>query len=166
MLFHFMITTQQYLQTMVHILIIGTIMRLNGCCLHCCCLRCCLYQCLYQCYCLLQARKLVQAAEAEDDMAGLPLPLLARAAGHWKARTQQQQHPKAPPTAAACLEEKPLTPLEELLGRGRLPPCSCILIVLVTLHANVYKPQGGTRTVLPAQTGRPAAHVIVLWPQA
>ena len=63
-----------------------------------------------------QAQKLVQAAEPEHEVAGLPLPLLARAAGHWKARTQQHRHHPALTTAAA--EEKPLSPLEELLGRG------------------------------------------------
>ncbi|KAA6419574.1 MAG: hypothetical protein FRX49_10499 [Trebouxia sp. A1-2] len=62
-----------------------------------------------------QARKLVQAAEAEDEISGLPLPLLARAAGHWKARTDHRHKDPAP---AAVTFDKPLSPLEELMGRG------------------------------------------------
>ena len=68
---------------------------------------------------MVQAREVVQAAAAEDEVAGLPLPLLARAAGHWKARTQQHRHQPAPVSNAAE-EEKQLSPLEELLGRGRM----------------------------------------------
>ena len=63
-----------------------------------------------------QARKLVQAAEGEDEISGLPLPLLARAAGHWKARTDHRHKDPAP---AALASDKPLSPLEELMGRGR-----------------------------------------------
>lgn len=69
--------------------------------------------------CVVQARKLVQAAEPEDEVAGLPLPLLARAAAHWKVRTQQHQPPH-PPSAPAAFEQKPLSPVEELLGPGML----------------------------------------------
>lgn len=63
-----------------------------------------------------QARKLVQAAEAEDEISGLPLPLLARAAGHWKARTGHRHKDPAPTVVAS---DKPLSPLEELMGRGK-----------------------------------------------
>ncbi|DBA77663.1 TPA: hypothetical protein ACH3X1_009459 [Trebouxia sp. C0004] len=62
-----------------------------------------------------QARKLVQAAEAEDEISSLPLPLLARAAGHWKARTDHRHKDPAPAVVAS---DKPLSPLEELMGRG------------------------------------------------
>ena len=65
---------------------------------------------------IAQARKLVQAAEAEDEISGLPLPLLARAAGHWKARTDHRHKDPAP---AAVTFDKPLSPLEELMGRGK-----------------------------------------------
>lgn len=63
-----------------------------------------------------QARKLVQAAEPEEEVCGLPLPLLARAAGHWKARAD---HHRKDPTPVLAAPQKPLSPLEELLGRGR-----------------------------------------------
>ncbi len=65
----------------------------------------------------VQARKLVQAAEAEDEISGLPLPLLARAAGHWKARTDHRHKDPAPAVVAS---DKPLSPLEELMGQGKL----------------------------------------------
>lgn len=59
-----------------------------------------------------QARKLVQVAEAEDEVLGLPLPLLARTAAHWKARTEHHLH------SPAAASDKPLSPMEQLLGRG------------------------------------------------
>ena len=57
----------------------------------------------------------MQAAEAEDEISGLPLPLLARAAGHWKARTDHRHKDPAPAVVAS---DKPLSPFEELMGRG------------------------------------------------
>jgi len=58
----------------------------------------------------------VQAAEPQDEIAGLPLPLLARAAGHWKARTDHHHLKELAPAVAG--NDMPLLPLEELLGRG------------------------------------------------
>lgn len=63
----------------------------------------------------LQARKVVQAAPPEDELAGFPLPLMARYAGHWQARTK---HHKAPTLAVEA--QPPLTPMEQLLGKGTL----------------------------------------------
>ena len=62
-----------------------------------------------------QARKAVQAAGFEDELSGLPLPLIARYAGHWKARTQQHKEPVQPAKMQTAL-----SPMEELLGRGSL----------------------------------------------
>ena len=107
------------------------------------------------CCCLLQAQKLVQAAEPEDVLAGLPLPLLARAAGHWKARTQQhQRRQQAPPAAAAAaaggMHQKPLSPLEELLGRGMSP--AHLFIVVFILHTACIAVFSSAPTVLLPNT--------------
>lgn len=126
---------------------------INAVFLYCCCHPSAL---LY--HCLLQAQKLVQAAEPEDVLAGLPLPLLAQAAGHWKARTQQHQRRQQPPPAAAAaggMHQQPLSPLEELLGRGRSPPSCMFSSALIILHPYTC-PRMDEPTVNP---GRPEAHL-------
>ena len=69
----------------------------------------------------------MQAAPPEDELSGLPLPLMARYAGHWKARTKQRKEPVQPVEMQSAL-----TPMEELLGRGMLTGCIPYLMRLIS----------------------------------